>query len=999
MIVPSRKVLLLLSLQICFSLFGCISIFADAYHFDSWTTDNGLPQNGVRSITQTPDGYLWFTTFDGLVRFDGIRFTTFNKGNTKEIINNRFTTLYSDKDGALYAATMEDGVLTTYRNGVFFSYNSAQVPGHYIKSIEADEKGEVRYLSEDDDHQTESWFYLRDGKFVFSEQRDKLRSKLEYRGKSGTDWTITKTEITEFRGGVKSVYEHQTQAFDFQRDAFEDSSGTLWIGGKTLSRLSNGAIERFGEKEGFPVDSDFHLFWEESDGSVWFANGGQTAPGVGLVRFKDGKFQIFGKDQGLSETHIYNIFKDREGTVWLATNKGINRLRKNVISAHSVKDGLNNSEVYPIYKDSKGAIWIGTVKGLNVYRDGKFEEVLLKQAAQDVPEHTKWRNGETSVQSIFEDSNGKMWIGVNGAIFTVQNGEATVLHEAEGYHGFAILQDTSGTVWIASNRGILRFNDYKLTAVFSTESGLSNDFVSSVFEDSRGRLWFGGLGGLSEYKDGKFINYTIDQGLAGNYVRSIYESGEGTLWIGTYDEGLSRFKNGRFDNIKMENGLFNNGVFAIEEDNRGNFWISSNQGIYRVSRAELNEFADGKITSIHSVGYGKEDGMLNSECNGGRQPASVKDEKGHFWFPTQDGVVVVDPEIETLNPLPPSVVIESATVERKIIDISNGLHIEPGEKNIEIRYTGISLIKSEQVKFKYKLENHDADWIDAGTHRSAYYSYLPPGDYQFKVIAANSDDVWNETGSTIELELKPYFYQTKWFYLLIGAIAIFGFLAIWKTSLYRLQVREKLLKRLVAERTIELKRANENLLELANSDGLTDVANRRRFEEFLRQEWSRAARFKNEISLIMIDIDHFKLYNDTYGHQAGDECLKRVAAALKETINRPTDLVARFGGEEFVIVLGVTDIEGTLSVAEHVMEKIRELRIPHKSTESEEYLTVSIGVATTNAETGVSEFDLISAADKALYFAKENGRNQIKTFDLKTPSAPDFLKSEEIGVR
>ena len=245
-------------------------------------------------------------------------------------------------------------------------------------------------------------------------------------------------------------------------------------------------------------------------------------------------------------------------------------------------------------------------------------------------------------------------------------------------------------------------------------------------------MWFGGLGGLTVYAEGKLTNYTTKEGLVGNYVRSIYEDAEGTLWIGTYGEGMSRFKNGKFVNYRAKDGLYNDGVFAIEEDARGNFWISSNRGIYRVKRRELNEFAEGKIARIGSVGYGTGDGMRSSECNGGRQPASLTDKDGRFWFPTQDGVVVIEPGNERANDLPPSVVIESATVERESADIRRGVIVPPGRENVEINYTGISLIKSEQIRFRHKLEGHDPDWIDAGTRRTAYYSYLPPGQYRFR---------------------------------------------------------------------------------------------------------------------------------------------------------------------------------------------------------------------------------------------------------------------------
>ncbi|MFM8534051.1 MAG: two-component regulator propeller domain-containing protein, partial [Acidimicrobiia bacterium] len=336
---------------------------------------------------------------------------------------------------------------------------------------------------------------------------------------------------------------------------------------------------------------------------------------------------------------------------------------------------------------------------------------------------------------------------MNGALYIIEHNTARLLRATLGHHVFAIHGDKHGTVWAATNKGILQFKDQALVGTLTVKSGLPNEFMTTIFEDRSGTLWFGGFGGLSKFVDGTLVNYTTKEGLAGSYVRTIYEDAEGTFWIGTYDEGLSRFKDGRFVNYSTATGLYNNGVFAIQEDARGNFWISSNGGIYRGNRKELNDFADGRITEVHSVGYGSEDGMLSTECNGGRQPASLRDDQGRFWFPTQDCVVIVDPQQERDNAWPPSVVIESATVERQATDVRNGLVIGPGLKNIEINFAGVSLIKSEQIKYRYRLEGHDPDWIDAGTRRTAYYSSLPPGSYRFVAKAANSDNIWNDEGA------------------------------------------------------------------------------------------------------------------------------------------------------------------------------------------------------------------------------------------------------------
>ncbi|MGB7209139.1 MAG: diguanylate cyclase [Pyrinomonadaceae bacterium] len=984
--------------SICFYL--CIAVVSSVYgqyRFDTWTTDNGLPQNGVRQITQTPEGYLWFTTFDGLVRFDGVRFTTFNKSNTKGIINNRFTGIFGDTDGTLYATTMEDGILTTYRNGVFSSLTSDQVPGHYIGRIERDATGKLRFLAEDDERTSRSWYSLNDGKFEFIEKQGSYNEDIVLNGKSGTTWTIRPTSIKEVKGGKTSVIPLDLTKISYRVNVFEARDGSLWLGENRVHHVRDSQVKTFDEKDGLPQTSLYHSFWQESDGSVWFSSGGASSGSVGLVQVNDDKMTLWGRDHGLLSSSIQDIFNDREGTTWLATDRGLSRRRKQVIQGFSTKDGIDHSEIYPLYRDKKDNIWIGSSKGLSIYRNGKFEALDIKSPA-NTPANSTWRPGRMSVQSLWEDADGKMWVGLSGGLFLLQDGVAQLLHK--GSHVFAIKNDRVGNVWAATNKGLLRFNDYKLTAEYSVRDGLPNEFMTTIFEGSKGDLWFGGYGGLSRFEDGKFVNYTKTEGLVGNYVRSIYEDTDGTFWIGTYDEGMSRFKDGQFVNYKAENGLYNNGVFAIEEDEAGYFWISSNRGIYRVKRQELNDFADGKIAKINSVGYGKEDGMLSNECNGGRQPASLRDKDGKFWFPTQDGVAIVDPSAEQANPLPPSVVIEEVLIERQPVDFRGNLTIEPGLKDIEIRYTGISMIKSDQIKFKYKLEGHDKDWIDAGTRRTANYSYLPPGNYTFLVQAANSDGVWSEKRAELSLDLWPFFYQTKLFLLLSILGAAIVLLVIWKLSVYQLEERERRLTKLVAERTAELAGANKVLQNLANSDGLTKIGNRRRFESFLSDEWHRAVRFKTEISLVLIDIDRFKLYNDAYGHQAGDDCLQKVAEAFAETIKRPTDLVARFGGEEFAIILGGTDAVGALTIAEKVVANVRSLGIRHSHSDTSELLTVSIGVATMFAKLDMSEADLIKAADKSLYQAKENGRDRIYVYDHFTngPMNVDVLMQEHLDM-
>lgn len=964
------------------------------YRFDTWTTDNGLPQNGVRSITQTPDGYLWFTTFDGLVRFDGLRFSVFNKSNTKGIINNRFTAIFANSDGSIYASTSEDGILTVYKNGIFTSYTSDQVPGHYISEFRADADGRVQVLSEDDDRKDRSWFAFDDGKFTFLEKRGPLNTNINVAGKNGKSWTININGVTEHSPAGEKFYEANFSKIAFNAIPFVDSQGTLWLGENRVYRIRDGEMKVFSESEGLPASSLYHSFWEDEQGSVWFATGGGASNALGVVEISGDTPRFWGKEE-LNGGAIADVMVDREGVAWLATTRGLSRMRKQVIQGYSTAAGLDHSEIYPIFRSNSGDIWIGSTKGLTVYRDGKFQPVTFSPTASDILEGVEWKNGRMPIQALWEDKKGRMWVGLSGGLFLVENGIAERL--LNGTHVVAIRDDKDGNIWAATNKGLLKFNDDRMVAQYSTKHGLPNEFMTFIHQDKKGVLWFGGYGGLSKYENGKFTNFSKDEGLTGNYVRTIYEDAEGTFWIGTYDEGMSRFKDGKFTNYREEHGLYNSGVFAIEEDKAGYFWISSNRGIYRVNRKELADFADGKISKINSVGYGKEDGMLSNECNGGRQPASLRDEQGRFWFPTQEGVAIVDPTLEQTSQITPNVVVEEIIVDRQPVNLNAGITIEPGSRDLEIRYTGLSLVRSSQIKFQYRLIGHDADWIDAGTDRTANYAYLPPGDYTFEVRAANSDGLWSDKSAQVGMVLKPFFYQTWTFVLLVIFGSALLLLVIWKVSVYQLEAREKKLTRLVAERTAELAEANKNLEALANSDGLTKIGNRRRFEAFLADEWHRAVRFRTEISLVMVDIDHFKQFNDTYGHQAGDECLQRVAEALAAAIKRPTDLVARFGGEEFAIILGGTDSAGAKTIAEEAIENIRALEVPHSTSGAGEFITVSVGIATVLGRLESSEIDLIRAADRMLYQAKQNGRNCIFMYDdFRVSSSSANILSEEL---
>jgi len=750
---------------------------AAQYRFDHWTTDNGLPQNTVRALVQTHDGYLWMTTFDGLARFDGVRFTVFDKSNTPAITNNRFTALYEDKDGTLWAGA-EQGEVVAYRNGVFTSYISTERPrGISISTFRRDFNDELMIGTE------QGPYYLRAGKFIPAPPEYKNPDLKLYRAPSGAQWTIDARGARQVKDGQPLDYSIKLDWDDGVNvlGAYEDSQGNLWIGDRAgVFRLGGGVATRYTAADGLPARTILRPECEDDDGGVWFSIGAMLADGIGVARFKEGRFTVYGSDAGLPVTVYTRIIKDREGSIWVATTSGLYRLRKELITTYSTANGLPHNEVYPLLESRSGDIWVGTIHGLRLFRNGRVAIHPL--------------NGSKElVQSLWEDRGGRLWIGAYGSLSRYETGRLKTLTPLLGGDArvWAIREDRAGAVWVATHRGLFKLVSDKVVAHYTTRDGLPGDDVKVIHESPNGDLWFGTYGGLAKFKDEKFTAYTVAEGLTGARIRSIYEDAGGALWIGTYDDGLSRFRDGKFFNYRTEHGLHNNGAFQILEDRRGYFWISCNKGIYRVSRHELNDLAEGRISRASSVAFGKQDGMLNTECNGGRQPAGLVAADGRLWFPTMGGVAVIDPEAAQANPQPPPALIEAVTLERRRVDFSQGVTMEPGQRDLEINYTGLSLMKSEQVKFKYRLEGLDADWVDVGTRRAAYFPYLPPGSYRFRVIAANSDGVWNNEGASLDIFVATPFYQAWWFITLaVLGVAGAGVLA-FRSRLAQMQRRQE----------------------------------------------------------------------------------------------------------------------------------------------------------------------------------------------------------------
>lgn len=735
-----------------------------------WQEPQGLPQNTVFSVARTRDGYLWLATVEGAARFDGVRFTVFDPTNTPEIRGAVIAAVVEDDAGALWMAP-DNGGLVRYSQGRFARFTTAD--------------GLV------DDH-----------------PRALLRSR------RGDLWIGTVAGVSRLTNGrFTTVTKGEGLPDPFVTALAEDDDGSLWIGTiGGLARLSGNRLTAITERDGLPAGA-IHALWWDTAGHLWIGSD------AGLIRWANGRFTT-GGSQGWPQAAVSALHVDREGTLWVGTNdQGLFRRSGDRFVRYASSDGLPGDRVTTIYQDPDDDVWVGTSAGLVRFRDPRVRTLTAQDGlARDFS------------QSLYQDATGAVWISSDEGLTRYRDNAVRVYTRRDGLPDDsirAITGDREGRVFVASPRGVAAFDGQtfrpwrrlpapastaRLTTLLADRSGglwmgtmahgaivqrgddvrtyaraegLRDEYVRTLFEDRAGAIWVGTLrGGASRIADGHVTTWTTDDGLGSNQVIAFHEDDDGALWIGTHGGGLSRLKNGRIATIDATAGLFNNIVFRIVPDGNRNLWMCCNKGIFRASVDDLDAVADGLRQTATSIAYGLDDGMLSSECVQGF-PGGARMRDGTLWFPTTSGVAIVDPRRRDTRP--PRVALERTLVDRAAVAVDNGLRIGPGQRNLEIEYTAFSWTRPQRISFKYRMDGLDRTWVEAGTRRTAYYPYLPPGSYTFTVIADNGEGVWNTEGASLQVTVLPAFYQTGWFLAVLVSAGIGTIAFAWKRRMTQLQ--------------------------------------------------------------------------------------------------------------------------------------------------------------------------------------------------------------------
>ena len=763
-----------------------------------WQTEQGLPQNTVAAIAQDREGYLWLATNAGLARFDGVHFRVFGGDDFPSLQSSRFQSLHASRSGEMWIGTRNGGLIRLH-GGIVTTYLERDgLPSRNVRSIREDAEGKL-------------WINTIGG--IACCAGGKLQAYAAYRGKAvsefllqardGSMWFRSGTDVVRF--GADGSFATLAGGSMVQ----EAHDGSVWVAFRDQSRLVRYRQEVFSD---VPLPAAGARQWAAADLRQGVAMVGDPRQAVlamatdtdgelllltpaGLVRAVDGRLRppesLPLPDNIGDVPKVLSLMVDREGNRWVGTvGRGLFRFRRAPLTAFGKDEGLSDSPFRAVFQDRDGTVWLGGDAG--VYRFDGHRFHLVPGLAQ--------------IGTIAQTRDGDLWFGGSGAVYRRRAGVLTRFR-IESPAVFQILQDREGTLWIVAPTyeqvwRLYRFREGEFEQIDAD--------VVHMAEDRGGGLWLGGVNppALRLVRGGKTVRYNESQGMPPNGVHSFFQEPGGALWFST-TTGLYRLRDGKFGAITARNGLTTE-VTSILDDGKGNLWLPSEHGIIRLTLKELNDVADGRIASIAPFSYGVAEGMKATECNGG-VPGACKARDGRLWFPTMRGVVAIDPD--SVNG-PPPVVLEEAWAKKVKLAYDSRTSASAGSDTFDFTFTALNLSASERQRFKYRLEPFDKDWVDAGARRTAHYTNMPPGEYSFQVIAANSYGIWNDQGAGVRFVLQPHSYQTNWFYALCAVIFVALLWAAYEFRLRQLQQEFNIrLGERIEERTRIARELHDTLLQ------------------------------------------------------------------------------------------------------------------------------------------------------------------------------------------
>ena len=760
------------------------------YGHRAWHTEDGLPQSTVQAIAQTRDGYIWIGTQDGLTRFDGVTFTKFGEKSTP--IRDAFVFAFAvDRHDTLWIGASDAHPLITYQHGSFTYIDLAAVHVHDVFSLAVANDGSI-------------WMGTNNG-VVQRSENGTLRQWTEKEGlpsptvrrifidRSGSVWAGTEHGLTRIVDGrVIPAGRQIGLPAGAVRALYEDSRGRLWIGMSEGAYCVSDGVARARPELADIATAFVSSILEDGRHTLWFGTN------IGLKRLAaDGTSSPL-ESERLSGRFVLSLFEDREHALWTGTFSGVDQLRDTAFLPWSREQGLRDDGVFAIGKGRYGSVWFGTFGGLGeLHPDGSLHWYSRKEGLSN----------ETII-AIAPRREGGVWAGTyGGGVCRVGHGPTQCFGTANGLsHGVvtSIVEDDDGGVWLGTLGGGLDHMHDGIVETYGARNGLPSPRIVTLTRARHGGLWIGMImGGVAHFRDGK-VTRVLNLGAKGTNVRSIIEDEDGGLWLGSDDPGLMYVKNDRITTFPLARYLPDPSVNWIV-DSKGFLWLLSRPEIARIDKAELLRFARGETRVLHPTRFSSADGVRCSDFPTG-QPSAFEGDDGAMWFNGKTGAAMLPVgALEQRSVISPHVVLEQATADEMPLSGASP-QIESSRARVTFRYTAIHFGSPDQLRFRYRLDGYDRGWIDAGKTRTAEYMNLPPGDYTFRVMAANADGQWNERRSAaLHFTRKPAFHETWMFHLVCASLVALIAGLIYKARVRLLQAREANLLERIDQRTHQLR--------------------------------------------------------------------------------------------------------------------------------------------------------------------------------------------------
>ena len=936
----------------------------EQYLYRVWSVDAGLPQISVTAIVQDGEGFLWLGTQNGLARFDGLQFTTFNTANTTELTSNLITALFVDSKDRLWIGSVNGVVL--HQNNTFARLT---LPGPNA--------GAVTSFSEN-----------ADGDIYIGGQRLYIWQ----------DETTSASLVDAHQGEVYQLFRHQADIWIGGQNGFAriNANGYQWfaapaglpelqvselaVQGNDLYLGSNIGLFRWQRRQWLqlalpePTENPrIEMLYLDPQQQLWVSSYDK------LYRLQNGGLQAadFALGKQADFVWIESMLQDQHGNIWLGSHAhGLKRLRKPPTQRFSTAQGLQDPYVWAV-QGWRQHLLVGTTSGLALLQHGQFQSLM---ANAYLPSQF--------VYSLMLDNEQRLWVGTRSGLSLLDGNTLAWQRNFDTISDLLVttLIQEGQRIWVGTNGGLYFVEQGELSQQGLPEA-LAHAKVRSLLADSQQRLWIGTENGLFVRDDAGFHEVN-DLPVSGRFISTITEFADGNILIGSFDYGFILGQPDHWRWLSQKDGLPGNGVLHVELID-GQLLISNFQGFYRVNYADL---LVNKVTNLYMlVDDRRPEAATDSHrcCNGaGSSKGTVH--QGRLWYPTLDGVISLPLQQLVQYSQVPDPVIQSVSADGERLR-GKLVSLEPAQRDWHFRFTAPYFVQASSVMFRYRLKGYDDKWIDAGNRREAFYTNLPPGQYQFELqVRVAADYRWSDP-VTMTLTLSPHWYETILARLLFVLVLLLTFWGLYRWRLLALAKTKRQLEQLVAERTQELHVANEKLQQMSMQDALTGLYNRHYLDVNIQQILSRANRHADPLIWALLDLDHFKRINDTFGHHTGDNILMVVADILRQN-SRGSDHIIRWGGEEFLLVLE-HNVEASMTL-QRIFDAIAKYPWQRDMGLSQP-LTCSIGAVTQMTDWNWQHS--LRLADQALYLVKEHGRQGYLLLRAADP-VPSAVLAEDANV-